>query len=137
MTKHKRPDDIDDDDEKPKPAKMESVKHHEERKARIEAENTQNQQVSKELAENQEIANFKGLPQAGETREQLLDRIRKMRETPPPGPETQLFRSEGLQKEFDAEQKAGQEAVAKAEAERDRNHTAMAKAEAGEKNKAG
>lgn len=113
-------------------AKPDSIKHHEDRKAKIEAENEQLQQVSNELAENQEIANFQGLPQEGETREQLLARIRKLRENPEPT-ETVLFRSEGLQKEFEAEQKAGREAVAKAEAEKKQYEAALAKAEAGGK----
>jgi hypothetical protein len=127
MAKHpnKRHDDDEDDE------KMESVKHHEERKTKIQEENKANEAVTKELAENQEIANFHGLPQEGETREQLLERIRKLREHPEPT-ETTLFRSEGLQKEFDAEVKAGREAVAKAEAEMKRNAAAVTKAE-GEK----
>jgi len=130
MARKTRNDGIEDDE------KFESTKHREERAAAIREELEQNQGVSKELAENQEIANFKGLPQEGETREQLLDRIRKMREKPEPTP-TELFRSEGQQKEYDAEVKAGQEAVAKATAERDKLMAASVDYEKGEKNKAG
>jgi len=112
--------------------RMDSTKHHEERKAKIQAENEQNQKVDKELAENQEIANFHGLPKEGETRDQLLDRIRKMRENPPET-ETEQVRSDSLQKEFDAEQKAGQEAVARAAKVAEDYNKALAKA-GGEKN---
>lgn len=132
MTRKKRVDTEDEQDEGDwidvKEEKFESTTHHEERKAAIQAEN-------KQLAENQEIANFKGLPQAGETREQLLDRIRAMREEKPSEPEAPVFRSEGLQKEFEAEQKAGQEAVAKhaEQAEHLRKLSQQAEAEGGKK----
>lgn len=131
MTKKKRADnedDIDNDADE----KYESTQHHEDRKTKIRAENAEKQAVDKEVAEEREIANFKGFPVAGETRDQLLDRIRKLREQPAEV-EPELFRSEGLQKEFEAEQKAGQEAVAKAEKIR---NDALAQAGAGEKNKA-
>ena len=108
--------------------KPDSLKHHEDRKAKIQAETSAE-------AENQEIANFRGLPQHGETREQLLARIRKMRDEKPEPTVHETFRSEGLQKEFEAEQKAGQEAVAKAQAERDRMQTLSTEYEKGEKNK--
>jgi SepF-like predicted cell division protein (DUF552 family) len=140
MTKKKRVDTEDEQDEGDwvdvKEEKFESTRHHEERKARIEAENEVNAKVNKDLAENQEIANFKGLPQEGETREQLLDRIRKLRENPP-HVEVELFRSEGLQKEYEAEVKAGQEAVAKATAQAEELRASAAKIAAGEKNQAG
>lgn len=115
--------------------KFESTVHHEERKAKIQEENKQNQAVADELADNQEIANFKGLPKEGETREQLLERIRRLREKPEEV-EVELVRSPGLQKEFEAEQKAGREAVAKAEEERKRSEAAWREVEAGEKNQA-
>jgi hypothetical protein len=115
--------------------KFDSTVHHEKRKAKIKAENKQNAADAKEAAEDKEIAGFKGLPQEGETREQLLDRIRKMRESPPKEPESAPPRSEGLQKAFEAEQKAGREAVAKATAELERNRALQQKAEEGEKNK--
>ena len=124
MTKKKNHDDNGDDE------KMDSTRHHEDRKAKIEAEN-------EKAAEDKEIANFKGLPQDGETRDQLLDRIRKMRETPPPPTEAEVFRSEGMQKEFDAEQEAGRAAVAKAVAEQEKYREMVQKEAAGEKNQAG
>jgi hypothetical protein len=119
-------------------AKPDSIKHHEDRTAKIQAENVKQQQVEQvevnRVAENQEIANFKGLPQDGETREQLLERIRRMRDEKPVPVEPEPFRSEGLQKEFEAEQKAGQEAVLKAKEEMERNREAWQKIEAeGEK----
>jgi hypothetical protein len=125
----KAPKKHDDDVEE----KTDSVKHHEERKAKIEAENEQNKLADIEVAENQEIANFKGFPVAGETRDQLLDRIRKMREAPPKEPEAEPFRSEGQMKEFLAEQEVGRAAVAKAEAEAAKYREALARSEGGEK----
>jgi hypothetical protein len=144
MTKKRHVDTEDEQDEGDwvdvKEEKSDSIKHHEGRKARIEAENAEKKQAAEaentRLVENQEIANFKGLPQPGETRDQLLDRIRKLREKPPEV-EVPLFRSEGLQKEFEAEQKAGQEAVAKAQAAMERNQAAAAELAKGEKNQTG
>lgn len=111
---------------------FDSTKHREADKAKIQEENKQNEAAAKETAENQEIANFKGLPQAGETREQLLDRIRKMRDEKQPEFKPEAFRPEGLQKAFEAEQKAGQEAVSKAEKEM-AQHMAAQKEAAAEK----
>jgi hypothetical protein len=123
MAKHTKPD-RDEDEE------FDSNKHREAAKAKIQAEN-------KEIAEDKEIAVSKQLPQHGETREELLARIRKMREEKPVEVETPVFRSEGLQKEFDAEQEAGRAAVAKAAAEMERNRALWQQQEEGEKNKAG
>jgi hypothetical protein len=107
--------------------KFDSTKHHEERKANIKAENKANE-------ENQEIANFTGPVKEGETRDELLARIRKMREEPPKEPPPALHRTEGIQKEYDAEVKAGQEAVAKAQETLDRTQAAWRQHEAeGEK----
>jgi hypothetical protein len=123
--------------DKAEPDKPESVKHMEANQAKIKDEIAENDAVAKETAENQELVNANTLPKEGETREQLLARIRKMREAPEPEPEKEVFRSEGLQKEFDAEQKAGKEAVAKAEAAAAK-YLEQVKAEAaGEKNPAG
>jgi hypothetical protein len=113
---------------KKKDEKFESTQHHEDSKAKIQAEN-------RETAEDKEIADFKGLPQPGETRDQLLDRIRKMREEKPVEVEAPVHRSEALQKDFDLEQEAGRALVAKAEAQRERYLELLAKEEAeGEKN---
>jgi hypothetical protein len=120
--------------EKKAASKPDSVRHHEDRLASIKDENEHIEQVAKEDAENQEIANFHGLPKEGETRDQLLDRIRKMREAPPKEPEPEVFRSEAQQKEFDAEQAAGKAAVAKAEEAKQKYEKALATADAeGEK----
>jgi len=113
---------------------FDSNKHREANRVAIEKENEQVEMVAKETAENQELANFKGFPVAGETRDQLLARIRKQREEvniTEGMADVPVFRSEGLQKEFEAEQKAGQEAVAKAQAIRDQLQAA------GEKNQPG
>ena len=110
-------------------------------KAKIRNENLERQKdieaEDARLAENQEIANFKGLPQPGETRDQLLDRIRAMREEKPKEVEVETFRSAGQQKEFTAEQEAGRAAVAKAQEDLERNRALWQAQEAGEKNKAG
>jgi hypothetical protein len=113
MTKAPKRHDEDDDEQ------FDSNKQRAADKAKIQEENADQKRasafISEEEAANQEIANFKGLPQAGETREQLLARIRKMRDEPPKDvKEVETFRSEGMQKEFDAEQEAGKAAVAKA-----------------------
>jgi hypothetical protein len=118
--------------------KTDSVKHLEERKASIQAENKQNEATAAEVAENQEIANFKGLPKEGETREQLLDRIRKMREEPPPSvPESGGMVAQSLIDQYEAEKKAGREAVAAAEKRnedaRKAREAAAAAAEGGKK----
>jgi hypothetical protein len=122
---------------KAEPDKPESVKHMEANKAKIQDENAANDAIAKETAENQELVNSNVMPKEGETREQLLARIRKMREAPEPEPEKPPFRSPGLQAEFDAEQKAGKEAVAKAEAAQKEYQAALAKQAEGEKNQAG
>jgi hypothetical protein len=112
-----------DDDDK----LMDSLAHHEDRKAKIRAEN-------KMLEENQEIANFHGLPQAGETRDMLLDRIRKLREPKPEAPPAERYRSPGLQKEYEAEVEAGKAAVARIAKELDYYRTPIQAATAeGEK----
>jgi len=126
---------------------FDSTTQREADKAKIRNENLERQKdieaEDARQAENQEIANFQGLPKAGETREQLLDRIRQMREeseklktkeTADP-----IVRTEGLQKQFEAEQEAGRAAVAKAQAEMERNQAIAAQAarEAAGEKKAG
>lgn len=120
MTKAKKHDDEDFD----------SNKHREASKAKIEAEN-------KEIAEDKEIAVSKALPQPGETREQLLERVRAMRDEKPAVVETELVRSEGLQKEFELEQAAGRAVVAKATAIQEKYQALLAEEAKGEKNPAG
>ena len=111
--------------------KTDSVAHHEDRHAKMKAES---EDVATRQAEDQEIARSGVLVHADETREQLLERIRKMREIAQPMP-TEVPRSEGQQKQFELEQQAGREAVAKAEKEMEVNRK-RAEAEAGEKNRA-
>lgn len=120
-------------------SRHDSNKHHEDRRARMQAEAVENSKAAAEeatrVSENKEIASFHGLPKGGESRDELLARIRKMREAPPEPPPVETYRSEGLQKEFEAEQEAGRAAVAKAEAEREKYREIWAKEEAeGEKN---
>jgi hypothetical protein len=122
MTKKKNHDTEDDE--------FDSNKHREANTAKIKAE-------AKETAEDKEIANFKGLPKEGETREQLLDRIRAMRDEKPVEATTELVRSEGLQKEFELEQAAGRAAVAKATEAQEKYQALQAEEAKGEKNKAG
>jgi hypothetical protein len=124
MAKHpsKRHEEHDED--------YDSNRHREAGIAKIQAEN-------KEIAEDKEIASFKGLPQEGETRDELIARIRKLREEKPVEVVVETFRSEGLQKEFDAEQEAGRAAVAKAEAQAEKYREFLQKEAEGEKNQAG
>jgi len=65
-----------------------------------------------------------------ETREQLHDYIRKMREEKPAEPPPPPPRTEGMMKELNAEQEAGRAAVAKAEAANAYNREAGEKARA-------
>lgn len=112
---------------------FESTEHHIDRLEKMQAEAQAKQEAVQaeetRVAEDLEIKRAGGIIKEGETREQLLDRIRKMREPPAP-PETTAFRSEGLQKEFDAEQAAGRAAVAKAQAELDKRNAALQQSEA-------
>jgi hypothetical protein len=134
--------------------KPDSVTHHEERHAKMQQEaaaqhrSDEEAEEKRELtqaerdrktreAENQELAQYAGLVKENETREMLLDRIRKMRENPPKEPDPPTFRSDGLQKEFDAEQEAGRKAVAAAEQEQERNRELWRKHEAEERKRQG
>lgn len=68
------------------------------------------------LARADELEVQAGLIKENESREQLLDRIRKMREEKPPEIVHVPYRSPEQQKQFEAEQQAGRDAVARAEA---------------------
>jgi hypothetical protein len=106
--------------------KLDSIAHHEERKALLQKEYELNRQKDQELAkqhavhrEDQEIANYGGIIKDGETRDQLLERIRNVSKVV--SVEIQpLGRTPAMQKELEAEQQAGREAVARAEAEEKR-----------------
>lgn len=134
MAKHPTKSQDDDD------FKFESTQHLEDRKSKIHAEAEDRREVEQaeaaRVAENQEISNFRGLPREGETRDQLLTRIRKMRDDKPKEVATETFRPPSLQKQFEAEQEAGRAAVAKATEEMEYSRAARQKAEAGEKNQA-
>jgi predicted metal-dependent phosphotriesterase family hydrolase len=101
--------------------KTDSVAHHEERHAKMKAES---EDVAQRQSEDQEIASSGVLVHVDETREQLLDRIRKMREIAHPSP-AEIPLSEGQQKQLDAEQEAGRQAVAKAEKAAEANRKAI------------
>ena len=111
------------------------------RKAKLKAE-TELEKIAQaaeaaRVSGDREIAAFRGLPQPGETRDQLLDRIRMMREedakpkaAPPEG-----YRAPDMMSRFAAEQAAGRAAVAQAEIEAERSRIAREAARAeGEKN---
>jgi hypothetical protein len=131
--------------------KPDSVVHNEERREQMreeaaaqqaqageaeekrELDQAERKRVARE-AENQELAQHVGLVQAGETREMLLERIRKLRNEKPEVKEDEPgFRPPSLQKEFDAEQEAGRAAVARAQEELERNREVWRKQEEEEK----
>jgi hypothetical protein len=116
---------------------LDSIVHHEERAARMRAASEeiaqlaakaeiqrQAQQAQRELtarhARADELEAKAGLIHENETREMLLDRIRKLREEKPAEIVHVGYRSPEQQATFEAEQKAGREAVARAEAEIER-----------------
>ena len=115
--------------------KPDSVKHHEDRRAKMQEESAQLAQHEKERLENQEIVQYGGPVREGETREQLLDRIRKMREAPSQEPPSAGYLTDSLKQQLEKEQEAGRAAVAKAEEEMVKFREARQKAAAeGEKN---
>lgn len=124
---------------------LDSVKHLEERAASIKAEDDLNRQeqaaadkkqeadqVSRDqLARDQEIQQLEyraGLVRDGETREMLLDRIRKMREIKVEEPRY-IGRSAEMEEQYKREQEAGRAAVAAAQAQEDKMRELRAKAE--------
>jgi len=95
--------------------KPDSVQHHEDRQAKMKKESAD---AAQKQQEEQEIA-ASGVPyRESESREDILNRIRKMREdaktgpSPDTGSNTQVF-----QDRTKLEQEAGRKAVEKAEAE--------------------
>jgi hypothetical protein len=118
--------------------KPDSVTHHEERHAHMRDEAAAQQAMANEAeekreaatveregyireAEDQELTKQAGLMQHGETREMLLDRVRKMREEKPKEEERPVFRVESLQKEAEAEQEEGRKTLARIAAEMEKN----------------
>jgi hypothetical protein len=73
------------------------------------------------LAEAQLLTDHIGLVQHGDTRELLLDRIREMREEKPPERPPLGYASEDQKAQLAREQEAGRAAVAKAEADAEKN----------------
>lgn len=115
------------------PEPTDSIEHHKERAAQIkEASKTKQEELTAteekqkdiqadrdKAARQQEIDYLSvqaGIVREGETRDMLLERIRKLREVKVEEPKY-IGRNEELQKQFEAEQAAGRAAVARAEAE--------------------
>lgn len=132
--------------------KPDSVTHHEERHAKMREEAAEQQAAADEAkehrehvraeheqtmreAETQELEQQAGLVKHGETREMLLERIRKLREEPPKEETFSSFMTPELQKRLEAEQQAGREAVARAEVELEKNRELWRKQEEEEKAK--
>ena len=107
-----------------KETKFDSLQHLEDRRAKIKEESDQIEKVQaervKRQAEDQEVAQYKGPIGPDDTRETILDRIRKMREQPE---ETVMTRhiTEFQAAQIKLEQEAGRAAVKKAEEEAERN----------------
>src|SRR5881394_24891 len=110
------------DDEK----QLDSITHHEERQAKMREEYAHNQQEAQNRADQQaahqqaqtderEIKNYGGIIKDGETRDELLARIRRESDTTPPEVEPVGRVSEGMIKEYEAEQRLGREMVAREE----------------------
>ena len=134
--------------------KSDSVTHHEDRRGKMKMEDrfqrdqeeeerarrerleVDRQRAAKE-AEIQHLTTQAGLVRPGDTRDMLLERIRKMREPPKVEEDKPGFRTPLQQEQFEAEQKAGREAVAKAEKEAEENRERIQKMEAEEAAKHG
>ena len=136
--------------------KTDSEVHHQDRHTKMQEEAAENQHLAIDAmekreaaaaerqrtareAESQELTRQANLIKPGETRDMLLERVRKLREQsvvkvveeePPP-------RSPELQRQFELEQKAGREAVARAEAEEERRREFRHKYEEEERAKLG
>ena len=115
-----------------KEAKANSTTHNEERRAKMEKESNEKEQdkaLSTEereakqaerdrksrFEEDQLLTQHANLIQPGETRDQLLDRIREMRENPPKPPEPMSHMTDYQKSQLELEQKAGADAVKQAE----------------------
>jgi hypothetical protein len=138
--------------EKAMEKRPDSLVHHEQRRAKMQTEaqaqaqeeafadeQRAEDQVEREHktreAEDKLLVQYTGPISPTDTRDDLLDRIRAMRNEKPPEIKP-LGRTPDQQKQFEAEQKAGREAVARAEAEEERLRPIREAARAeGEKNK--
>ena len=128
---------------------LDSITHHEERAAKMRAEaeaaarkamaaeedrrvqQTERNRVERH-AQADELETRVGIIREGETREMLLDRIRKLREDVPAEPVYEYYSSPEQLAQLEREQKAGREAVAAAEAREAQYREARLKAEAEE-----
>ena len=128
---------------------FDSLAHHAERSAKIRDEFNDNAR-QEEQAEAQRAAHraeqreqtiqteekrVTDLIPPGMTRDQLLDRIRAMRNEKPPEVPHDYYISPAQRERLEAEQKAGREAVARAEAEEAKYREYRLKAEAEERAK--
>jgi hypothetical protein len=122
-----------------------SVKHHEQRAAQLramykqqeeEAKAAELQRVAEEQARNQQARDREveflevqvGLVRPGETRDMLLERIRRMREIKEEAP-VYIGRTPEQEEILKREQEAGRAAVAKAEAEEEKMRKLRAQTE--------
>jgi uncharacterized protein YdiU (UPF0061 family) len=135
--------------------KLDSVEHNEERRTKMRDEAAVQQaqadaarrasvleQDARERTiretENQELTQQVGLVKEGETREMLLERIRKLRAEMEPKIEDQPIPiPPEQQKRTEMEQQAGREAVARAEQEVERNRELWRKQEEEERARKG
>ena len=130
-----------------------SLQHHEDRRAKMKADYKQETEKRAQAEAQQQVMDAErdrvtreseikyleqqvGLVKSTDTRDMLLDRIRKMREPPPPEPEPPPL-SPALQERLEQEQAAGRAAVARYEAETERNQEAQRAAEAEERKRLG
>ena len=131
---------------------LDSITHHEERatKMRAAAEEAaqkamqaEEQRKHKEAERNrverhaqaEEMETRVGIVREGETRDMLLERIRKLREDVPAEPVIEYYRSPEQIAQLELEQKNGREAVARAEAQEAKFREARLKSEAEERAK--
>jgi hypothetical protein len=109
----------------------EMYKAQEEEAKQAEAERLVQEQARAEQAKQREIEFLEvqvGLVRPGETRDMLLERIRKMREIKPEEPRY-IGRTPAQEEELEREQKAGREAVARAEAQQEELRKLQARVE--------
>jgi hypothetical protein len=132
-------------------SRTESLKHHEERLEQMRSASlTRQQEMSVEeekrklvAAEHEQQARedaialttqYGALADQPDTREMLLDHIRRLRNEKPPEI-VPIGRNAAMQAQFEAEQEAGRRAVAKAEAEAELNRQRREQYEAAERAK--
>jgi hypothetical protein len=136
--------------------KTDSEVHHQDRRAKMQEEAAENQHLAIDVmekreaaaaerqraareAEGQELTRQAELIKPGETRDMLVERIRKLREQDEPKAveAPPLPRPPELQRQFELEQKAGREAVARAKEDQERTRELRRKYEEEERAKLG